>query len=277
MKKVTMRTMDHADKTEICIDKLVEKYEHKIRKALDKAKRMSEEVTRPIVLGGRSYQVRKVAMGPLTTDYGLLHQVNFLVDDQWERYEALVKAPLDEEVMIPFFEKDKPIYVRLDSGCDPGQRFYDRTCDCREQFEIALRDLQNYDQGVILHIPTQDGRGRGTAFHLATLYLQKELGINTIESFWLFGGDDSRESIDARTYEGALAVLVFMGLQNQRLIYGTNNPLKMLPVDEQGFQMERKSVIVPPTSYTRPHLLAKKEVLGHLLEEDTARHDAGKG
>lgn len=263
--------MENQDTTEECIDALVERYSHltkdHIREALAQAKKMNQAITRGVVLGGRVYQVTKLSMGPLDTAYGLLHQMNFHVDDRWENYNGVVKAPIDQETMLPIFEEGKPLYIRLDSGCEPGQRFYDRTCDCRKQFVIALKDLQQYDHGLILHMPTQDGRGRGTGHHLATLYLQKELGIHTVESFWLFGGDNAPESIDARTYDGAVAILGFLGIQNQEITYGTNNPNKMLPLDNFGFRIERRPVIAPLTDKLRPHLIAKRDVLGHLFDE----------
>ena len=63
-------------------------------------------------------------------------------------------------------------------------------------------------EGILIHIRTQDGRGMGLPFKLATLYLQRELGLHTVEAANMLSGG---RSIDNRSYTGAIAVLKFLG------------------------------------------------------------------
>ena len=205
-------------------------------------------------------------MGPVTTDHGRFYQVNFEVNDTWKKYMCLIKSDIDpDREYLPVFNPESPIFMRIDSGCEPGQVFYDKMCDCKEQLELAIKYLGRAEQGLIIHIPGQDGRGKGTAFHLATLYLQEALGVNTLESFGLIEGNTLPENLDSRTYEGSAAVMKFMGLKEYDILFGTNNPMKLEPLMKEGFNIIREPVIIEPTVYTRHHLEAKQSVLGHML------------
>ncbi|MGM5485412.1 MAG: hypothetical protein ACQEP1_06090 [Nanobdellota archaeon] len=238
------------------------------------AKKLMEKRTKIVNVGERDYNVTKTALGPIKKDdHNNFYQINFEIDDIWEKYMVLTKSELDpENHYLPAYDNKKDLYLRIDSGCEPGQTFQDQMCDCFDQLHMAIDGLINSEQGLIIHIPKQDGRGRGTDFHLATLYLQEELNVNTVESFSLLGEDSSEESLDVRTYEGAIATMKYLGIDNNfNIKFGTNNKKKIDPLEKEGYNIIRSPTEIEPTKYTKQHLQAKKEHLGHFLENENYR------
>lgn len=209
-----------------------------------------------------SLRVVREGVGPLNTVHGRFQHFSFKVSDAWEKYSALVFAPLDES-FHPRFDPAQPLRLRIDSGCETGQLFGDQTCECREQLNLALGQIANIGQGMLISIPRQDGRGMGLPFKLATLYLQDALGVDTVEAGSLLEPDGSR---DIRTYSGAVAILMYFGVpKDASLELTSNNPHKTGVFRENGY--ERLSMIpctVVPTQHTHRHLLAKQTELGHI-------------
>lgn len=221
----------------------------------------------------KTLTVTRVGIGPIVTEFGRFWQVEFEVDDKWQHYEVLLKADLDRRTLAPIFDATKDIIIRPDSGCASGQRFTDLTCDCREQLHITMRKIAEAGQGLIVHMPTQDGRGKGIGFKLATLWLQDELDVNTVESASLLTHDGY---IDIRTYGGVIAILKFLsvpgsdsgnehkGAGRARMVLAANNPEKGRVFVENGYKLVgRDPVAVAPTELTRRHFQAKKSLLGH--------------
>ena len=226
----------------------------------------------PIVENGRTHQlmVTREGVGPLLTKYGRFHHFAFQVDDSWRKYSALVMADLGADFRPEFKNPDK-LLLRIDSGCETGQLFGDETCECRQQLERAMAEIGNRGEGMIIHVPGQDGRGLGLHFKLATLLLQEELSVDTVQAagLALIDPDGLR---DKRTFAGAMAILkVFEIPVGTTLFLLTNNPKKCEVFPENGYGIETVPVVIPPTDLTRRHLAAKQKELGHKnLVEDEA-------
>jgi len=126
--------------------------------------------------------VRK-GMGPLQTDFGNFWHAQFNTGDKWGDYHALI-ATRDMNIRTgrPNFQNKEGLLVRTDSGCITGQVFHDITCDCRQQLHQAMMEVTTRGEGVIVHIPGQDGRGMGLDFKLATLHIQQRLGADTVQA-----------------------------------------------------------------------------------------------
>lgn len=210
----------------------------------------------------RYYAVERRGIGILKTEHGKFWQYNFAIDDQWERYSAIVKAELDTGRLIPVFKKKDQLVLRTDSGCETGQVFGDLTCECRGQLHLALKTLSEIGEGMIINIPRQDGRGMGLTFKLATLWIQDVLGVNTVESASLLapGG-----VIDIRTYSGVICILKFFGIPGTcKINLATNNPKKAEVFAENGYAVaDYIPIVIEPNEYTEVHLRAKQEHLGH--------------
>jgi len=210
----------------------------------------------------RYYQVERRGIGILSTNHGKFWEYSFAIDDQWQKYSVIVKAEIDEDLLIPVFKNQKKLVLRTDSGCETGQVFNDLTCECSDQLHLAMETITEVGEGMIICIPTQDGRGMGLTFKLATLWIQDVLGLNTVESAVLLapGG-----IIDVRTYSGVICILKFFGiLKTCEINLATNNPKKAEVFAENGYLMsEHIPMVIEPTGNTERHLLAKQNFLGH--------------
>lgn len=114
----------------------------------------------------------------------------------------------------------------------------------------------------MINIPHQDGRGMGNPFKLATLSLQEQLCLTTVEAASVL---TDAGTIDKRTYAGVIAILRFLRI-SQKCEIGlmTNNPYKLNVFEENGYRaVAMVPVVIPPTHYTRRHLESKQLYLGH--------------
>lgn len=206
--------------------------------------------------------VTRQGAGVIRTDYGEFHQFDFIIDETWGKYSVILNARVTEDLM-PVFTRTDQLLIRVDSGCETGQMFGDRTCECREQLALALETIGDAGEGMVINIPRQDGRGLGLPFKLATLRLQTLLKMNTVEAAHAIAPDGV---IDIRTYSGVIGILKFFGIPTTTKInLATNNAHKARVFDENGYSVEGYTpVIIPPTEHTSHHLHAKQEHLGHV-------------
>lgn len=253
------------------LSELSKKYDvsqSKIEEVLDLAQRSMNPVSKRIAVTEdgetRYYAVERRGLGILETCFGKLWHYHFTIDDQWREYSAIVKAELDYTTLQPVFRDKETLIVRTDSGCATGQVFADLTCDCREQLHLAMKTISDAREGIIVNIPAQDGRGMGLPFKLATLLIQKELGVDTVESAGMLapGG-----IIDVRTYSGVVGVLKFFDIPaTTRINLATNNPYKENVFKENGYSLsDNIPMLITPNKHTERHLRAKKNHLGHKL------------
>ena len=210
----------------------------------------------------RWYAVERRGIGVLNTKNGKFWQFDFAIDDHWVKYSVIVRAQLNTEFM-PVFQNKEQLVLRTDSGCETGQVFGDCSCECCEQLLLAMKKLDEIGEGMIVHIPRQDGRGMGLPFKLATMWLQDELKLDTVESASLLapGG-----VIDVRTYAGVICILKFFEIPvTSQINLATNNPKKAEIFEGNGyFAGDFEPIIVAPTADTLRHLLAKQQHLGHI-------------
>ena len=218
----------------------------------------------PIVENGirRYYSVVRKGVGPLRTVFGEFWEFAFEIDDQWVDYTVIVKANIDNKTLIPRFENNSELMIRTDSGCVTGQVFGDLTCDCLEQLHLAMKTISETGEGMIIHIPRQDGRGMGIPFKLATLWLQEALSVNTVESASMLAPNGV---IDVRTYAGVVGIMKFFEIPETCCInLATNNPQKAEVFAENGYSVAGYVPMrIKPNKNTRCHLKAKQDHLGH--------------
>ncbi|EET90216.1 MAG: GTP cyclohydrolase II [Candidatus Micrarchaeales archaeon] len=240
-----------------------------IQKVRDALTPLTKDVT--VIENGqvKEVQVTRLGLGPIDTPFGKFYEFEFEVGDRWKEYNVLVKAGLDDK-FNPQFEDGK-ILVRMDSACKTGQLFHDKTCDCKLQLLKAMHEIEKNGSGMIVHMPKQDGRGMGLSFKLGTLMLQDELGYNTVEAAAALKSMEfiEPEALDPRTYGGVIAILRFFGIDSGFDInVATNNPKKIQAFQENGYDVGRTPVIIPPNEYTKRHLDAKEETFHHDLRRD---------
>jgi len=148
--------------------------------------------------------------------------------------------------------------VRVHSQCLTGDVFGSHRCDCGEQLERAMKEIEKQGEGVILYM-RQEGRGIGIYNKLKAYELQ-DLGLDTVEANEALGF-----KADLRDYGIGAQILADLGLKEIMLL--TNNPQKIVGLEGYGLKVvERVSMNMRPNKINHKYLKTKKEKLGHHLE-----------
>jgi 3,4-dihydroxy 2-butanone 4-phosphate synthase / GTP cyclohydrolase II len=149
------------------------------------------------------------------------------------------------------------VLVRMHSECLTGDVFHSLRCDCGEQLEAAMRQIDAEGLGVIVYL-RQEGRGIGLVHKLRAYNLQDQ-GMDTVEANEALGFRP-----DLREYGIGAQILLDLGLETVRIL--TNNPKKIVGIDGYGLSVVGQvPIAVSPNPHNTDYLRAKRDRLGHLL------------
>ena len=149
------------------------------------------------------------------------------------------------------------VLTRVHSSCVTGDILGSLRCDCGDQLSLAIHQLAEAKNGVLLYLH-QEGRGIGITNKLRAYKLQ-ELGFDTYEANALLGFDE-----DERDFALAAAILKTLGIHNVRLL--TNNPKKIDALQTHGITIsERIPLIASSGKHNHAYLTAKGKKAGHLF------------
>ena len=196
----------------------------------------------------RTRLVERIAVASMPTAYGDFDIIGYSTSIDGREHIALVKGNLDEV---------DNVLVRMHSECLTGDVFGSKRCDCGEQLQAALRQIDEEGVGAIVYL-RQEGRGIGLGNKLKAYHLQ-DGGLDTVEA-----NEELGFKPDLRDYGIGAQILLDLGIQSMRLL--TNNPRKVVGLD--GYDLEitgREPLIVEPGEYNRDYLATKKAKLGHIL------------
>lgn len=159
-------------------------------------------------------------------------------------------------VTVPVAPGTTPL-VRVHSECLTGDVFGSYRCDCGEQLDYALRQVQK-EGGTVIYLRGQEGRGIGLSNKLRAYALQ-EAGADTVEANEQLG-----LPVDARSYGAAAAILRELGFESITLL--SNNPVKAerlraLGIDVVGTQPAE----VPSRAENLRYLQTKRDKMNHQL------------
>src|SRR5205085_7571596 len=189
------------------------------------------------------------------TEYGEFTAVAFREKLTAKTHVALVKGPVDGA---------ENVLVRVHSECLTGDVFHSLRCDCGEQLEHALAQIEAEGTGVLLYM-AQEGRGIGLINKLRAYELQ-ERGRDTVEANLELGFP-----ADARDYGIGNQILADLGLSTIRML--TNNPKKLTGIDGFGLTVvEHVPIEVPPHPEHSRYLVPKRDKLGHRLHHQDLRN-----
>jgi 3,4-dihydroxy 2-butanone 4-phosphate synthase/GTP cyclohydrolase II len=199
--------------------------------------------------------VERGAAVRLPTDFGEFQAVAFREKLTGKTHVALVKGDVDGA---------ENVLVRVHSECLTGDVFHSLRCDCGEQLEHALAQIETVGSGVLLY-RAQEGRGIGLLNKLRAYELQEQ-GLDTVEANVELGFP-----ADARDYGIGNQILADLGLTTIRIL--TNNPKKLTGIDGFGLTVvEQVPIEVVPRAENRAYLATKRAKLGHRLHHQDLKN-----
>ena len=199
--------------------------------------------------------VERGAAVRLPTEYGEFTAVAFREKLTGKTHVALVKGDVDGA---------ENVLVRVHSECLTGDVFHSLRCDCGEQLEQALAQIEAEGRGVLLYM-AQEGRGIGLLNKLRAYELQEQ-GLDTVEANLELGFP-----ADARDYGIGNQILADLGLTTMRIL--TNNPKKLTGIDGFGLTVvEQVPIEVVPNAENRRYLATKRDKLGHRLHHQDLKN-----
>ena len=199
--------------------------------------------------------VERGAAVRLPTEFGEFKAVAFREKLNGKTHVALVKGDVDGA---------ENVLVRVHSECLTGDVFHSLRCDCGEQLEQALAQIDTAGSGVLLYM-AQEGRGIGLLNKLRAYELQEQ-GFDTVEANLELGFP-----ADARDYGIGNQILADLGLSTIRIL--TNNPKKLIGIDGFGLTVvEQVPIEVRPGSENERYLATKRDKLGHRLHHQDLKN-----
>jgi 3,4-dihydroxy 2-butanone 4-phosphate synthase / GTP cyclohydrolase II len=199
--------------------------------------------------------VERGASVRLPTEYGEFTAVAFREKLNGKTHVALVKGDVDGA---------ENVLVRVHSECLTGDVFHSLRCDCGEQLEQALAQIEAEGTGVLLYM-AQEGRGIGLINKLRAYELQEQ-GMDTVEANLELGFP-----ADARDYGIGNQILSDLGLSTLRIL--TNNPKKLTGIDGFGLTVvEQVPIETTPHTENHRYLTTKRDKLGHRLHHQDLKN-----
>jgi len=148
---------------------------------------------------------------------------------------------------------DIPV-VRVHSECLTGDAIGSLKCDCRDQLEFALAEIEKQD-GMVIYL-RQEGRNIGL-LNKVNAYALQDKGLDTVEANHQLGFN-----ADERSYEIVEYILEHYGIKKIKLL--TNNPKKIESLE--GIEIvERLPIVMDSNMHNEEYLKTKKAKMGHLF------------
>lgn len=155
--------------------------------------------------------------------------------------------------------KRKGMLVRVHSECLTGEVFGSTRCDCKDQLNKAMDEIESDGSGLIIYLRGHEGRGIGLSEKIKAYKLQDK-GLDTVEANLALG-----HIADLRSWEDAALILKNLNISQINLL--TNNPEKMSALVNQSIEVKQVPIITTKNSKNTRYLDAKRIKLNHIMGE----------
>lgn len=201
---------------------------------------------------GPDTPIRRTGETSIPTDLGTFQAVSYRsTSDDVEHLALVMGDPAGAEDLL----------VRVHSECLTGDLAGSLRCDCGAQLRMAMGNIAESGRGMVIYLRGHEGRGIGLGHKLQTYELQQHRGLDTVEANVELG-----LPVDDRDYTDATRILTDLGVASVRLM--TNNPDKVRALTRHGATIsDRVALEAPPNPHSARYLTAKRDRLGHLLEQ----------
>ena len=198
------------------------------------------------LIASNPHEAKEIAMRIKGRIEHFLIESYIFEEDDWKSYYVITHVDREKGQCA---DETAPIFVRIDSGCVTGQLYGDCSCNCGQELENGLEALiaSRNPRSLLVHIPTQDGRGFGSAPKgEEEIYKRGGRGkvhnteahtTNRTAAELLYG---SREESDIRTYKRCSEILQKRGISS--VLLDTANPQKVAALTEANISVSSHRV-----------------------------------
>jgi 3,4-dihydroxy 2-butanone 4-phosphate synthase/GTP cyclohydrolase II len=149
-----------------------------------------------------------------------------------------------------------PVLTRIQAACPVIDVFGSSTSDSNVQLELALRQIAEAGQGLLVYLHVNGSYSSDSALGM----IREHLNLPRDE------GPASGQDDALRDLGVGAQIMVSLGVRKLRLM--TNNPRKLMGLEGFGLEVvERVPLAAPVSEQNAEFLRDRRQVLGHLLPE----------
>jgi len=164
--------------------------------------------------------------------------------DNLRRHIVLIKGDVAE------LAKEEPVLVRVHSECFTGDVLGSQRCDCGEQLNLSLVEINRRGRGLLIYVDGHEGRGIGLENKLKAYHaMQANDSIDTYLANEMLGFP-----AEMRNYDTPLAILEELNISKIELL--SNNPEKFQAFEEKIAAFS--PLLCKPNKHNEKYLGAKR-------------------